>query len=1131
MYHLRCIVMDANGGVSKAEMLVPVEAAELVAVIAGGDRKIFRDSSDVTLLDGTRSNDPDQCPEELVNAGTCASVGLRYAWGCVLGEGQRCRLRAGGFWDGGSGSAAEVLVGNVQTDGYETVRFTLTVSDDDGRRSSSSIIITLSEAVIDFVSVELVAHTANYVSFKGASNSGSASIRWNVVGPGVSKAVQTVVPLGQLSSGGSVDSDQLADPIPAQQVPAGWTGLEFVLDLTVQPSGLTPGARYIVSLDSSGGGSSSISFRIPLPPSGGSCGVSPLVGNALITEFTMSCSGWTAEELPLSYSFSVGRQGMPASSTPAASRSTFGVYLAKGTYDTFGNVFDSMGTHVASPAVSIFVNDTVVAPTSGVGTVEDSEVQAMDNVMERMAQLGQDSQLLQVAGSIITGLSGDTAARRDGYHHVGRRASSPAYRSRVRATVASRMHSAFNNTFLTSAKAQSLASSVSTLTNVPQELSPDAIMLSAEMLESSAQALDQEAVRGISLSECLTAANDLVTIIDNVYDTYMRTRLLNRIMGTVMSVSSMRIRTMLATEKPSCHKRSSIGMSMQLVATGGASQQQCNDGSDVPPLAINFTQGNASSSRRRQQSQATGLYGAVSLHFGAMWGGLQHQVRSNSVEGLHMYTHSGLAPMEACRGCVLAEHTLNLSSASTPLNDSSISHISKKEGVKCLMLPLQSGENDGVGADWKKSNCTVAAVAVDVNAGIARITCACDEPGLIMVGFTHPPTPNYTFPEITVCSNIRRVQSGIVSYCIALSIIILAFAWIGWICIWIRISWLRRRLVNTSFVWWTVADVWDSWDYQCYPPPATSPNAKGEVISGKSAESGEFYQSPRKPAVLGDGAKSGKTVLKVGDKSESRESMQTDVKGTKSLMQLARDAHLWIKGEGCSRRKEWDKMELMLAKKRAKEAKEKWWKPASDFFTGIYRKIACVAAPDVGTPRVPKQPRASRQPGQVTWMMIIMDWLEGEEDKDTVYERVRDWYRSKIKPYLSAAWDRSGIPAAFSHISAAVSRSWSRASAAVTRVRNRVVPLTGAGGGDAPQSPKSRTSPRMHKGGSKLQSGHSLGHNHDDSESFRIEGQAKADMEAVTREERLAEKFIEQVHYVDEERLEWIPEEVSNSSL
>ena len=61
----------------------------------------------------------------------------------------------------------------------------------------------------------------------------------------------------------------------------------------------------LVSNTDSFAGISAYDFSTSLSPVGGTCTIEPSSGIALRTYFTLSCSGWTSSNTPLSYQFQV----------------------------------------------------------------------------------------------------------------------------------------------------------------------------------------------------------------------------------------------------------------------------------------------------------------------------------------------------------------------------------------------------------------------------------------------------------------------------------------------------------------------------------------------------------------------------------------------------------------------------------------------------------------------------------------------------------------------------------------------------------------------------------------------------------------------------------------------------------
>lgn len=77
--------------------------------------------------------------------------------------------------------------------------------------------------------------------------------------------------------------------------------------IVIKENSLNSGINYrLAVLVSNGDGFTGISvydFSTSLPPTGGKCTIEPSSGIALITYFSLSCSGWASSNIPLSYQF------------------------------------------------------------------------------------------------------------------------------------------------------------------------------------------------------------------------------------------------------------------------------------------------------------------------------------------------------------------------------------------------------------------------------------------------------------------------------------------------------------------------------------------------------------------------------------------------------------------------------------------------------------------------------------------------------------------------------------------------------------------------------------------------------------------------------------------------------------
>eukprot|EP00466_Bigelowiella_natans_P017987 jgi/Bigna1/135752/aug1.30_g10460 len=94
-------------------------------------------------------------------------------------------------------------------------------------------------------------------------------------------------------------------------------------NLVLMPRALTPGYTYTFTFTARSNAtgsvaSASIAIVTNLPPSLGQCTITPSQGMALITDFRLSCHGWSDTDLPLQYRFEqVSSPGGTALSTPA----------------------------------------------------------------------------------------------------------------------------------------------------------------------------------------------------------------------------------------------------------------------------------------------------------------------------------------------------------------------------------------------------------------------------------------------------------------------------------------------------------------------------------------------------------------------------------------------------------------------------------------------------------------------------------------------------------------------------------------------------------------------------------------------------------------------------------------------
>ncbi|OQR89025.1 transmembrane protein, partial [Thraustotheca clavata] len=111
---------------------------------------------------------------------------------------------------------------------------------------------------------------------------------------------------------------------------------------------LTPGKTYIfrlTALDSNGySGYGTVTIAVNAPPTPGSISIAPTQGTAITDLFTITCAGWTDENLPLSYTFYLSTDTglVPLASDLALPSAQVRLYLNNSSVTVVGQVSDNL---------------------------------------------------------------------------------------------------------------------------------------------------------------------------------------------------------------------------------------------------------------------------------------------------------------------------------------------------------------------------------------------------------------------------------------------------------------------------------------------------------------------------------------------------------------------------------------------------------------------------------------------------------------------------------------------------------------------------------------------------------------------------------------------------------------------
>ena len=121
------------------------------------------------------------------------------------------------------------------------------------------------------------------ISGEGCQDNKTTGCKWELYGPPLLN--------GQISKRSVDDAKRLIS-------------VSFAKEFHLDPSKLIPNRTYTIFFNNNISGFwAQYSFRTDVPPTGGSCVVSPSEGVVIETQFQISCADWTDEDSPVRYEF------------------------------------------------------------------------------------------------------------------------------------------------------------------------------------------------------------------------------------------------------------------------------------------------------------------------------------------------------------------------------------------------------------------------------------------------------------------------------------------------------------------------------------------------------------------------------------------------------------------------------------------------------------------------------------------------------------------------------------------------------------------------------------------------------------------------------------------------------------
>jgi hypothetical protein len=488
---------------------------------------------------------------------------------------------------------------------------------------------------------------------------------------------------------------------------------------------------------------------------GGTCTLSPKSGVALSSTFTVACTTWSAEELPIRYSFGVGLMPPGSLSAPeiwysVAGFASVGTFkLPEGNYTSAVRVYDAADSWSMSEKENFVV--TQIVPKAG-----KSAESALLLSIQDMSSLGQSSNLLAASDSIMTTLDAETPGGRGA--GGGRRllASSQAYRLRVRRLLIKTLSKGSVAAEMSPESTKRTLASVNKLSSRPADVNPSALEdLSSLLVSGSANTLSDQ-VRTGGLQSVMSLSHNIIMSAELVLSGGARHSVVLSVKDSLQNVLDTFARSMTSDEAPL-----EIALSTSAIAVArDRADSTVYLSPDLQGASVIYEYGQASasqaSSRRQTQSQKSGA-GLAVVYFSTPWHPISSSLGMSCVIGVHVIVGAILpVPLpqplilhktRPCPtpGCFKAYVTMKIP-PEVPLsrqNRTERDFVDFLRGLVCVSW--QQGA-------WLSKDCTfVNATYIPAN-NSARILCACNSNGFVHAAWV--PLPPY--PLVTNTLTLRR---------------------------------------------------------------------------------------------------------------------------------------------------------------------------------------------------------------------------------------------------------------------------------------------------------------------------------------------------------------------------------------
>jgi hypothetical protein len=352
-----------------ADVVVRVLSSDLKAFIADGDRLFSLSSGKALVLKATDAYDPD--------VGQTGDSALGVVWSCRVGAGgpvcfDEDTLASYAFRSTSNSiktlTVPTSALSTFATSG-ETLVFKIALVKE-ARRADTEVRIQVTEARVPAAAITVSSGTAKVAGDKALRLLGEAqlngatlfSYEWSVIGNNLDLT----------------DSSLLLTPRTSK-------------DLVLKAGALQPGAEYefellVYAANIAMPGKAYRTVVVNKAPTSGKCRAFPPTGLAYNTTFTLQCSGWEDEDLPLKYEYKTKRNGANINLLVAEGSNKCETMLGPGKNAIVAYIYDFYG---AETLVEFTVDVSTSPPDPAFTSRALSSLSKSSNVTKNINQFSQ----------------------------------------------------------------------------------------------------------------------------------------------------------------------------------------------------------------------------------------------------------------------------------------------------------------------------------------------------------------------------------------------------------------------------------------------------------------------------------------------------------------------------------------------------------------------------------------------------------------------------------------------------------------------------------------------------------------------------------------------------------------------